>query len=751
MGGTTPPIRLWAAVVGLALAGALTATAPGAEDDVRSVIRIQPRALRDMRLMDSIGADMWSHGVTPRGVDFMVTGAQRGAVERAGIAFETTISDVDALIRAEHERLSAQQGGLAGADFFADFRPLGQIDARLDELAALHPARASVVVVGQSLEGRTIRGLRISALSDPAPAGTPAILFDACQHAREWATPPVAMYIAQRLLDDYGVDPEVTAIVDSAEVFIVPVVNVDGYAWTWASVDNRLWRKNRRINGDGTFGVDLNRNWGDHWGGAGSSATPSSDTYRGTSAFSEPETAAMRNFTQARPNLVANIDFHSFSQLVLASWGWTVEPAPQAALLQSIGNQMKAAILSTHAVDYIAGPIGSTLYLASGGSVDWFYASEGMLSWTIEVRDTGAYGFIMPPSEILPTIEENFAGAMVLAAAALEPAQLSLPAPLPSSVQPATPVSVAVNVFAPSGGAPLAVHALWRVDGAQWQSVSLNAVGNGNYGGAIPGAGCGSEIEVAFDAVYPAQTARLPDAGGFPIAVDSLETVAEDALEIAGWSLGATGDTATSGIWVHGDPVGTTSQPENDHTAAGTNCYFTGQGAAGGGAGSADVDGGATTLTTPPFDASAPGTVVSYFRWWANHLGGNPGQDSMLVSGSADDGATWTLLETVSAGNTAWLGAAINLDGLLVPSTSTRLRFVAADLGGGSLVEAAIDDFALSVAGCDRPADLDGSGAVDGADLGLMLAAWGASGAADLDGDGVVGGPDLAIMLADWG
>ena len=723
-----------------------------------SVVRAAITSPRDLRFFASVDADMWSHGVREGKADYMLNAQQMLALRTAGIPFEVLIGDVGPLVDAESARLSQQPGdGLAGGDFFTDFRTIDQINARLDELAALHPTRASVVVVGQSLEGRTIRGLRISAIAEPAPLGTPALVFDACQHAREWATPPVAMFIAERLLEDEATSPLVASIVSQSEVFIVPVVNPDGYAFTWAGT--RLWRKNRRDNLDGTFGVDLNRNWGYQWGGPGSSAATNSETYRGTSAFSEPESAALRDFVAARSGVVANIDFHSYSQLILSAWGWTTALAPDATLLQSMGASMREAVLSTHGTPYTAGPIGSTLYLASGGSVDWMYGDQGILSWTIEVRDTGAYGFIMPAADIVPNAQENYAAALKLMQAVSDGVVLSLIQPIPAYAPTGSPISVSVDVRWLLGGTSSTVRCKWRVGAAVWNTLNMSNTGGNTFAASIPAAPCGAQLAFYFEVLSASSgtvVESLPVAGAsspFEVAVTSSTLVVAHDLETdTGWQAGVAGDSATAGVWIRVDPNGTTAQSEDDHTSAGTQCFVTGQGAVGAGAGSADLDGGITTLVSPVFDASAPGTSVSFFRWYSNNLGGSPGQDSMPIEVSGDNGVTWVTLETVSQSATAWVGAAFALDGLIAPSAAARVRFVARDLGAGSLVEAGIDDLEVTVTGCPgNSPDIDGDGVVSGSDLAILLAMWGAAGAADLDGNTVVDGVDLAMLLANWG
>ena len=140
------------------------------------------------------------------------------------------------------------------------------------------------------------------------------------------------------------------------------MLNPDGHQYSVTT--NRLWRKNRRNNGDGTFGVDLNRNYGHNWGGPGSSGDTFSDIYRGPSAFSEPETQAARNFMQ-QVNPSAVISYHNFSQLVLYPWGNTNSPPPDETLLNQLAVEMANKIRAVHGENYTPQQ-ASDLYLASG-------------------------------------------------------------------------------------------------------------------------------------------------------------------------------------------------------------------------------------------------------------------------------------------------------------------------------------------------------------------------------------------------
>ncbi|PIK62491.1 putative carboxypeptidase A2-like [Apostichopus japonicus] len=159
------------------------------------------------------------------------------------------------------------QAGGCGTDstdpaFYNCYHTMDEIESWMDGIVASYPGIASKEAVSATFEGRTVSAIKISGPN----ADRPAVIFQGGIHAREWISPATMMNIAKMLLDDYGVDTEVTAIIEHYDIYIIPVLNQDGYAYTWT--DDRMWRKNRRTPSSGRcYGVDLNRNWDVDFGG----------------------------------------------------------------------------------------------------------------------------------------------------------------------------------------------------------------------------------------------------------------------------------------------------------------------------------------------------------------------------------------------------------------------------------------------------------------------------------------------------
>ena len=742
-------MRVSAVLIVLAVgAGAVFAQNPG--DQVRydqhKLVRVTLPSEPDIRAMLAVSELHLACRLGTGEQLFVVPPGRIEALNATGLAYVVVSENVQDLIDQERSAIQTRGGA-----WFDTFHTRDEINAYIDTLVALRPDLATKVTIGQSLEGRDIFGIRLT--GPGGPAGKPAVLFNACQHAREWASPPVPMYIADQFIRNYDTDPQLASLLDGLTLYLVPVVNPDGYVYTWTS--NRFWRKNRRNNGGGLFGVDLNRNWAMGWGGEGSSSNPDSETYRGTAAFSEPETQALRDFILAHPEIRAHIDFHSYSQLILSPWGFsTGEPdEPDRTIFRQLNDAVQAAILGVHGEFYVAGPAGATLYLAAGDMPDWTYGERGALGWTIELRPAGTPGFELPPEEIRPTVEENFAAILVLADYVANQVDFGFPNGLPETLAPGQATTIAVDIDGPIAAGSESLF--YRVDGGAFVETSLTDLGGGAYEGMLPGQSCLASVDYYFQVTTQAGADRTspPGAPGsaHSAAAGDLSDVFRDDFEAdLGWSVQNV--ALTDGAWNRGVPAGAGDRgdPTSDYDGSGA-CYLTDNAP-----GNSDVDGGPTRLVSPAFDLSAPGAYrVGYGRWFQNDDGD---EDRLAVEISNDNGANWTLVEGVPGGG-GWTWTRFNVADYVAPTSQVVVRFSATDNPNDSVTEAGIDAFELTVVACDAapcPGDLNGDGDRDLADLSVLLSNFGApSGASDddgdMDGDGDVDLADLSQFLALFG
>ena len=294
---------------------------------------------------------------------------------------------------------------------YTNFRTPAQIDAAINTLHSTYPSLTRIDVIGNSLEGRPIKALKISnnpSVDDPAKGD---VVFMSLIHAREWITAETLIYIADRMLAEYSTNAELKADIDASQIWIIPIANPDGHQHSHSTY--RFWRKNRRNNGDGTFGVDLNRNWGYQWGlSSGSSSSTADDTYRGTSPFSEPSNQVIRNFVAGLDNFKTFVSYHSYSELYLRPWAYTTADPPGETTLESIAQRNIARIAAVHGHTYAE----TISYLASGETTDFMWEEHRVAAFTPELRPTG-FGlgpFDPPTTEILPCAQENYPAALAL-------------------------------------------------------------------------------------------------------------------------------------------------------------------------------------------------------------------------------------------------------------------------------------------------------------------------------------------------
>lgn len=746
--------------------------------DGHQLVEVMVTLPSQLQTLDAIGESLHCRpSVGPQ--TYAIAPGDLATLRNTGLDFRIVADDLQSIVDAEtDQRAAARARGDAG--FFGDYRTYAEHNAFMDQLVADHPQLVTKYTIGNSLEGRPVYGLRIANLDPNNPeadeASKPGFVINGCQHAREWISPASVAFTAQHLVNNYGTDPHITSLVDDLVFYIIPVVNPDGYIHTFPVAQGgggqRLWRKNRRDNGNGTFGVDLNRNWSTAWSQPGASSNPSSEVYHGPAPFSEPETTNLADFMSSLPNVKGHLDIHSFSQLILGPWAYSETECPhretELRLAQDLQEQ---AMDSLYGTDYQAGlGCDALLYVASGTAPDWSFHEISALSWTYELRDTGEFGFVLPPEQIVPASEESLAGILALADFLRTPLiiQPDLPAAHPSD----TPLPVEVTILSANNQIPQpgTETLFYRTSPtASFTPLPLSASGE-TFTATIPAQPCGSTVELFFTAqTTDGLTATFPAAGAdepLSVAVADLSVILEDDFESdLGWIVGAPDDNATAGIWERANPNGSSvgSTPVQPTDALfGDLCYITGQIPSGDGAGANDVDNGKTTLFSPTLDLTgfeAQTIEISYWRWYSNSAGASPFNDVFIVDISDDGGQTWTNVETVGPSGPqvsgGWFRHAFNPADLVDLTDDVQLRFVASDFNPQALIEAAIDGFTVNASGCDTapcPADVNGSGTVDLDDLDLVLTNFGSTTSeGDTNGDGTVNLDDLDAVLTAFG
>ena len=707
-----------AVVLGLLFAAPSVSGQPPVSYVGHKVVRAHTDDASELDALLGITPDVWSERIGVGPLDVRIPPAALADLDASGIDYEILIDDVQALI-------DASQAGPQGPGFFDDYKTHPEVNARLDLLEELRPDLATVFDVGLSIEGREIRGIRITGPG----ADKPAVFLQGCQHAREWIAVMVPVYIADRLIMEYDNDPSIQDLLAEVELIIVPIVNPDGYVYSHDV--NRLWRKNRRDNGDGTFGVDLNRNWSFQWGGPGSSGNTGSQTYRGTAPFSEPESSATRDLVLANPQIEAFVDIHSYTQLILQPWGYSTMLHPDHDIYEDLCGTMTEQILDVHGSVYEHGPGGVILYVASGVAPDWAVGDFGVTGMTIELRDTGQFGFLLPPDQIIPNCEELFPAITYLSEWINFTLQFTYPLPLPETMEPDAGVTFVTEILEVNDTVldVGSVTAYARIgDSGPFSEMPATDLGNNQFLAELPAAPCGSIVQYYLQAQTTegdvvTDPATAPAELFETTAIYTTFTFTDDGETDLGWTV--SGD-ATDGQWDRGIPIGggDRGDPPTDADGSGQ-CHLTDNVD-----GNSDVDGGSTTLTSPIMDATAPNAVISYHRWFSNDFGASPFQDIFVVEISNDGGQSWQLLESVGPDGPevqgGWIHKSFLVSDQITPTDQFRIRFTASDEEPGSVVEAGIDGIKLSSAECPgdapfRRGDSTADGAFDISDPILTL------------------------------
>ncbi|MDH4070335.1 MAG: M14 family zinc carboxypeptidase [Ignavibacteria bacterium] len=400
-----------AATALLFLAPLRTLSETGSEN--YSTVLIRTSSMEDFHALLRSGLAIEHFTGSPaRGIEVVLDGSEIALLESTGLPFDILVEDLQEEFRARSPRTPADimvDRSIMAADNIRGFElgtmggfyTLDEIATELDSMFQVYPELITQrVSIGLSHEGREIWMVKISDNPNVNESGTePAVYYDALHHAREPGSMMTTMYFMYWLLENYSVDPRATFLVDNRELFFVPVVNPDGYAYNEQTNPNGggLWRKNRRVNAGSCFGVDLNRNYSFGYGlNSGSSSDPCASNYRGPSAFSEPESHAVQGLLSTINPVIA-FSCHTHGEKFLNPYGY-IEEAPAYETYAEFSSDFVAG--SSHLYGITAEMLG---YFSSGTTRDYLH-SEGTFAWTPEF---GAFGFWPPTSTIIATASEN--------------------------------------------------------------------------------------------------------------------------------------------------------------------------------------------------------------------------------------------------------------------------------------------------------------------------------------------------------
>ena len=360
-----------------------------------SLVDVSLTGPQSVEVLERLGLDVTEDVTEERARVVLHDEADRAALRDHGFVARTVVADIEAALRRSASRRTGSRSALpSGRDYY---RVLSNYYAEIDALAEANPGLVRKVVLPKpSIEGREIAGVEIAGDVNRTDDGRPVAAYFGLHHAREWPSGEVNMEFALDLASKYGTDPRITALLDRVRIVVVPVVNPDGFLVSRGPVEaagggnDPLHRRNCRPNtaqeaatpcaARGTQdGVDLNRNYGAGWGGPGASTNRTSDSYRGTAPFSEPESQAVHEFSQRRQIMHVQ-STHNIVGWVLRQPGFKDYGllSPDEATMKALGDQMGEATGYESLLGY-------DLYDVHGATEDWNYIAQGALGYTIEL------------------------------------------------------------------------------------------------------------------------------------------------------------------------------------------------------------------------------------------------------------------------------------------------------------------------------------------------------------------------------
>ncbi|KAL9112896.1 MAG: hypothetical protein Q9227_002973 [Pyrenula ochraceoflavens] len=370
-------------------------------------------------LINSLSLSTWK-GVPKAGhsSDIVVPPPKLEAFEQGTGGFDTEVlhDNLGASIQAESD-FEVYAAGSANSTWFNSYHSYADHLQFLRDLQSSYPSNSEIVSAGRTVAGNTITGIHF--YGSGGKGKKPAVVFHGTVHAREWITTMVVEYMAFNLLTNYASNAEIKSFVDKYDFYIFPILTAAGFLYTQSN--DRLWRKNRQTNSASScLGRDINRNWPYEWSVTGGASTnPCAEDYKGQAAADAPETQVLYKYidsVKAAQGVKLFIDWHSYSQLFMTPYGYSCNVvASNNAELQSLASGFASSVRAVYGTSFKTGPICTTIYPATGCSVDYVDAvTNADYTFTTELRDTGNYGFVLPANQIQPSSVEAYAGVRYL-------------------------------------------------------------------------------------------------------------------------------------------------------------------------------------------------------------------------------------------------------------------------------------------------------------------------------------------------
>ncbi|XP_075687369.1 carboxypeptidase O-like [Rhinoderma darwinii] len=324
------------------------------------------------------------------------------------ISFKVLIDDVQKLID-EQFVVERRQKRFLNSFNYAKYHPMNEIYEWMDQIKETHKELVTLHYLGSTYETRPIYYFKIGL---PSNTKKKIIWMDCGIHAREWISVAFCQWFIKEILQHRSHNPVIQKALENIDFYIVPVLNIDGFVYSWTM--DRLWRKSRSSHDNGNcYGVDLNRNFDSNWCSIGASNNCSSLTFCGTGPASEPEVQAVSQLVSSlKSDILCFLTMHSYGQLILLPYGYTQDPSVNHDEKLSVGQGAASKIAETHGAQYRVGSASHILYSNSGSSRDWATDLGIPFSYTFELRDNGTFGFILPEDQIQPTCEEATAGIL---------------------------------------------------------------------------------------------------------------------------------------------------------------------------------------------------------------------------------------------------------------------------------------------------------------------------------------------------